>query len=63
MTYRQFLDPSLVGIAIVDHSDVVGASPFGAGPTIYSFSAKQMASIDLAKTTARGDEKHLIFGS
>ena len=28
----------LVGNKIVDHSDVVGASPVGAAPTTYSFS-------------------------
>ena len=30
---------TLVGNKIVDHSDVVGASPVGAAPTISSFSA------------------------
>ena len=29
---------TLVGYKIVDHSDVVGASPFGAAPTTSSFS-------------------------
>ena len=29
---------NLVGHKIVDHSDVVGASPVGAAPTTYSFS-------------------------
>ena len=29
---------TLVGNAIVDHSDVVGASPIGAAPTTSSFS-------------------------
>ena len=50
--YHQFLDPcdkfayrkvsnirrTLVGNKIVDHSDVVGASPVGAAPTTSSFS-------------------------
>ena len=44
---------TLVSNEIVDHSDVVGAS---------SFSTQYLASIDLAKTTARRDEKHLSFG-
>ena len=30
--------PTLVGEEIVDHSDVVGASPVGAAPTTSSFS-------------------------
>ena len=29
---------TLVGNKLVDHSDVVGASPVGAAPTTYSFS-------------------------
>ena len=40
MNYRQIpsIRCSLVGIKIIDHSDVVGASPVGAAPTTYSFS-------------------------
>ena len=39
-TYRQIsnISHALVGIKIVDHSDVVGASPIGAAPTTSSFS-------------------------
>ena len=39
-TYRQVshISPTLVGNTIVDHSDVVGASPVGAAPTTSSFS-------------------------
>ena len=39
-TYRQVSNVSrtLVGNKIVDHSDVVGASPVGAAPTASSFS-------------------------
>ena len=39
-TYRQVSDirRTLVGNDIVDHSDVVGASPVGAAPTTSSFS-------------------------
>ena len=36
--YRQTANHTLVGNEIVDHSDVVGASPVGAAPTTYSFS-------------------------
>ena len=38
--YRQIFNISrtLIGNKIVDHSDVVGASPVGAGPTTSSFS-------------------------
>ena len=40
LCYRQAsnIRRSLVGNEIVDHSDVVGASPVGAAPTISSFS-------------------------
>ena len=39
-TYRQASNTSrtLVGSKIIDHSDVVGASPVGAAPTSSSFS-------------------------
>ena len=39
-TYRQIsnISHALVGNKIVDHSDVVGASPIGAAPTTSSFS-------------------------
>ena len=38
--YRKFSNVrrTLVGHKIVDHSDVVGASPIGAAPTTSSFS-------------------------
>ena len=49
------------GNKIVDHSDVVGASPVGAAPTTSSFLTLHLASMDSAKTTARWDEKHLKF--
>ena len=40
LTYRQVsnIRRTLVGNGIVDHSDVVGASPVGAAPTTSSFS-------------------------
>ena len=44
---------TLVGNKIVDHSDVVGASPVGAAPTTSSFSTEHLASRDSAKTAAR----------
>ena len=53
---------TLVGNNIVDHSDIVGASPVGAAPTTSSFSTWHLASMDWVKTTARRDEKQLFFG-
>ena len=53
---------TLVGNKIVDHSDVVGASPVHVAPTTSSFSTWQLVSMDWAKTTARRDENHLSFG-
>ena len=50
---------TLVGNKIVDHSDVVGASPVGAAPTTSSFSTQHMASRDSAKTAARHYENLL----
>ena len=43
---------TLAGNIIVDHSDVVGASPVGAAPTISSFSTWHLASRGLAKPVA-----------
>ena len=62
--YRQVskIRRTLVGNKIVDHSDVVGASPVGAAPTTTSFSTYDLASLDWAKTIARRDEKHLNLG-
>ena len=61
--YRQTSNTSrtLVGNKIADHSDVVGAGPDGAAPSTSSFST-YLASMDLAKTPPRLDEKHLSFG-
>ena len=47
---------------IVDHSDVVGASPVGAAPTTSSFSTWHLASWDSAKTAARQYENLLSVG-
>ena len=52
---------TLVGNKIVDHLDVVGASPFGVASTISSLSTKHLVSMDWAETTVRRDEKHLSF--
>ena len=63
--YRQVsnISRTLLGNKIVDHSDVVGASPVGAAPTTSSFSTSHLASLlDWAKTTARRDEKQLSMG-
>ena len=64
-TYRQVSNVShtLVGNEIVDHSDVVGASPVGAAPTTSSLSTEHRASLDWAQTTARRDAKHLSLGT
>ena len=56
------INRTLIGNKIVDHSDVVGASPAGAAPTTSSFSTWHLASMDWAKTTARWDEKRLSLG-
>ena len=53
---------TLVGNKIVDHSDVVGASPVGAAPTTSSFSTQHLASRDSAKTAARRYENILSVG-
>ena len=46
--YRQVsnIRRTLAGNTIVDHSDVVGASPVGAAPTTSSFSTQHMSSTD-----------------
>ena len=44
---------TLVGNKIVDHSDVVGASPVVAAPTTSSFSTWHLASRDSAMTATR----------
>ena len=44
---------TLAGYKIVDHPDVVGASPVGAAPTTSSLSTKHLASLVYAKTATR----------
>ena len=51
-----------LGNEIVDHSNVVGASPVGTAPTTSSFSIEHLASMVWTETTARWYEKHLSFG-
>ena len=53
---------TLVGNNIVDHSDVVGASPVGAAPTTSSFSAWHLASRDSAKIAASQYDNILSVG-
>ena len=50
-----------IGNKIVDHSDVVGASPVGAAPTTSSFSTWHLASRDSAKTAARQYDKYSLL--
>ena len=50
---------TLVGNKIIDHSDVVGASPVGAAPTTSSFSTWHLASRDSVKKAARQFENLL----
>ena len=62
--YRQTckMSRTLVGYKIVDHSDVVGASPIGAAQTTSSFSTWQLSSKDWTKAAAGREEKHLSLG-
>ena len=48
--YRKIPDirRTFVANKIVDHSDIVGASPVGAAPTTSSFSTEHVASVDWA---------------
>ena len=52
---------NLVHNKLVDPSDVFGASPVGAAPTISSFSTSHPASTDWARKTAKRDGNHLSF--
>ena len=64
LTYPQTSDISLtfVGYTIVDHSNVVGASPVRVAPTTSWFSTKHLASMVWAKTTVRREDRHMSFG-
>ena len=63
MSYCQTSDirRTWVGNKIVDHSDVVGASPVGAAPTTSSWSTWHLASMGWPKATARREDNHLSF--
>ena len=56
--YRQVsnISHTLAANKIVDHSDVVGASPVGAAPITSSFSTEYLASIVWAKTNSLGKD-------
>ena len=53
---------TLVGNEIVNHSDVVGASPVNAAPSTSSFSTSHLASKDSAKTASRQCDNLLSVG-
>ena len=53
---------TLVANKIVDHSDVVGASPVGAAPTTPSFLTQHLVSRYSVKTVARQYENRLGVG-
>ena len=53
---------TVAGNKIVDHSDVVGASPVGAAPTTSSFSTWHLSSRNSAKKAARQYENLLSVG-
>ena len=61
--YRQVSDirRTLVGNKIVDHSDVVGASPVGAAPTTSSFSTWTPGFIGLGKDNCKARRETLKF--
>ena len=63
-TYRQTSDikRTLIANKIVDHSDVVGASPVGAVQTISSFSTWYLVLMNWAEITNRRHENHLSLG-
>ena len=46
---KSYISRTLLGSKIVDHSDVVGASPVSAAPTTSSLSTEHKASMDWAR--------------
>ena len=50
-----------MGNKIVDHSDVVGALPVGATPSVFLFWTKYLALMNREKATTRREEKRLGF--
>ena len=61
-TVKSLIQDTIIGNKIVDHADVVEASPVGAAPTTSSFSTEHLVSIYYAKTTVNQDGKHLSLG-
>ena len=55
------INRTLVGNEVVDHSDVVGASPVDAAPTTSSFFIKHIASMDWANNTLAQFSSYLAF--
>ena len=55
LMYRKTSNISRTSVSniIVDHSDVVGASPVSPAPTTSSFSTEHLDSINCTKTTVR----------
>ena len=64
LTYRETsnISHTLVANKIVDHSDVVGASPVGAAPTKSSFTTQHLASSYSVKAATRQYENLLSVG-
>ena len=62
--YRQVsnIRRALVGNKIVDHSDVIGASPVGAAPTTSSFSTSTPGFIGLSKDICKVRRETFKFG-
>ena len=64
VNYHQTSNTShtLVGNKIIDHSDVIGASPVGADPTTSSFSTQHLRFQWIGqRQTARRDKKHSVW--
>ena len=63
LTYRQISNIRSTSIEnnVIDHSDVVGASPVGAAPTTSSLWTQHLAAMDWAKTTARRNDTYFSF--
>ena len=48
-----------VGNEILDHSDVVGASPVGAAPTTSSFSTERLALIYIVRRQLQAESRNI----
>ena len=62
--YRQLsnITRTSVGNKIVDHSDVVEASPVGAAPTTSSFSTWHLATLEMGKDNCKMRRETFKFG-